>query len=243
MKFNNVVYLTIIIYFTVIAYNNVYAFDSCEPSDIVEFEVDLFYDIIPMQTSLLEKLFGSGRANNSKMKLIVNLPQTIEKRQEITKLEYEPLPSKVYMENKNKYAEYILSLPKEETRLKIHIEAKAFRYNLATAINEPDKRLFDGPNLDLYLLHESMIEKNDPNIQDIAKSLQGQTELDIVKNIYKYVIQNLSVDLSKIKGMGAAKTAEIKKGMCIDYCDLFVALCRAKDIPAKVVASYKPNLL
>jgi hypothetical protein len=241
MKVHNVVYLTIIIYFAVIAYNNVYASDPCEPSDIVEFEVDVFYDIVPKRTSLLENLFGSGRANSSKMKLTVNLPQTIENRQKITKLEFEPLPSRVFVENNHKYAEYIMSIPKEKTRLQIHIEAQAFRYSLAIATNEPDKRIFDGPNLDIYLLHERMIEKDDPTIQDIAKRLQGQTELDIVKNIYKYIISNLSVDLSKLKGIGAAKTAKTKKGMCIDYCDLFVALCRAKDIPARVAAGYKPD--
>jgi hypothetical protein len=240
MKVRNVVYLIVIIYFVVLVNNNVYAFDPCELSDIVEIEVDLFYDIIPKRSSFLDHLFGSSRANRSDMKLIVNLPQTIKNRQEITKLKFEPLPSRIFIENSNKYAEYIFPLPKVKTQLKIHIEAKTSQYNLAIAIKESNKRLFDDPNLNLYLQHERMIEKDDPIIRDIAESLQGQTELDIVKNIYKYVISNLSFDASKLKGVGAVKTAQTKTGMCIDYCDLFVALCRAKNIPARVVAGYKP---
>lgn len=239
MKVRNVVYLTVIICLVVIVNNIAYAFDPCELSDIVEIEVDLFYDITPKQLSFLE-LYGSGRANRSEMKLIVNLPQTIKKRQEITKLEFEPLPSRIFIENSNKYAEYIFPLPKVKTRLKIHIEAKTSQYNLAIAIKESNKRLFDDSNLGLYLQRERMIEKDDPIIRDIAESLQGQTELDIVKNIYKYANLNLSFDLSKLKGVGAVKTVQTKTGMCIDYCDLFVALCRAKNIPARVVAGYKP---
>ena len=240
MKVRNVVYLTVIIFSTVIVNHNVYAFDPCELSDTEEIEVDLFYDFIPKHSSSLESPLDSNQANRSAMKLIVNLPQTIKNRQEITKLEFEPLPSKIFIENNNKYAEYILPLPKIKTRLKIHIEAKTSKYNLAIAIKEHNKRLFDDPNLDLYLQHERMIEKDDPIIRDIAESLQGQTKLDIVKNIYKYVILNLSFDVSKLKGVGAAKTAQTKTGMCIDYCDLFVALCRAKNIPARVVAGYQP---
>jgi hypothetical protein len=240
MKIRNALYLAVIIHFIVTVYNNAYAFDPCEFPDHVEIEVDLFYDIIPKQSFFRDSLFGSERANRSEMKLIVNLPRTIKKRQEITKLEFEPLPSRLFIENGNKYAEYILPLPKVNTRLKIHIEAKTYRYDLATAINDPNKRLFDDSNLDLYLQHERMIEKDDPIIQDIAESLQGKTDLDIVKNIYKYVILNLSFDLSKLKGVGAVRTAQTKTGMCIDYCDLFVALCRAKNIPARVVAGYKP---
>jgi hypothetical protein len=220
--------------------NNVYAFDPCELSDIVEIEVDLFYDFIPKHPSSLEHLFRSSRVNRSEMRLIVNLPQTIKKRQEITKLKFEPLPSRIFIENSNKYAEYILPLPKIKTRLKIHIEAKTSQCNLAIAIKEPNKRLFDDPNLDLYLQHERMIEKDDPIIRDIAESLQGQTKLDIVKNIYKYIILISSFDSSRLKGVGAVKTAQTKTGMCIDYCDLFVALCRAKNIPARVVAGYTP---
>ncbi len=242
MKVRNIVYLIIIISFAVVVYNNVYASDPCELSDIVEIEVDLYYDIIPKQASFSDDLSGSDRTNRSGMKLRVNLPQTIKKRQEVTKLEFEPLPSRIFTENNNKYAEYILiPIPEVKTRFKIHIEAKTFQYNLAVAIEESNKRLFDDSNLDLYLQHERMIEKDDPIIRDLAEGLQGQTELDIVKNIYKYIILNLSFDLSKLKGVGAAKTAQTKTGMCIDYCDLFVALCRAKNIPARVVAGYEPN--
>ena len=240
MKTRNIICLSVIIFLGTAAYDNICASDSSKLSDVVEIEFDLFYEFIPKRTSPLKRLLNSVLGKRSEMKLMVNLPQTIEKRQEVTRLEFEPLPSRVFIENGNKYAEYVIPLPKEKTRLKIHVEAETFQYNLSVAINDPEERLFDDSNLDIYLRHERMIEKDDPVIRDIAEKLQGRTEVDIVKNIYKYVILNLSGDVSNPKGVGAVKTAEKKKGKCIDYSDLFVALCRAKNIPAKVVAGYAP---
>jgi hypothetical protein len=240
VKTCNTLCLIFIICFGITAHNNIFASDLSKLPDIVEIEYDLIYEFIPKRTSSLKRILNTVLGNRPEMKLIVNLPQTIEKRQKITKLEFEPLPSKVFIENGNKYAEYVIPLPKEMTRLKIHVEAETFQYNLSVAINDPNQRSFDDSNLDMYLQHERMIEKDDPVIRDIAEKLQGKTEVDIVKNIYKYVILNLSGDVSNPKGVGAVKTVKIKRGKCIDYSDLFVALCRAKNIPARVVAGYSP---
>jgi transglutaminase-like putative cysteine protease len=40
------------------------------------------------------------------------------------------------------------------------------------------------------------------------------------------------------KALGAVKAAQQKKGDCSEYSDLFVALCRAKNIPARVATGY-----
>lgn len=206
--------------------------------DCTEIEFDLCYEITPTPKSLKERFLRFLGAKERGMKLIVNVPQTIKGKQEITKLAFDPSPTKIFVENGNKYAEYILLVPKEKTRMKIQIEAKVFQYDLATAMKKTNQDSLLKPNLNRFLRHERMIEKNDPVIQNIAQTIQGQTELDIVKNIYRYVISNLTVDASKFRGVGAVETAQKKRGMCIDYCDLFVAICRAKSIPARVAAGY-----
>lgn len=203
-----------------------------------EIELDLFYEIIPKPKSRKERFLRFFGAKEMGMKLIVNLPQTIRGKQEVTKLTFEPSPSKVFTENGNKYAEYILLIPREKTRMKIHIEAKVSRYDLATAMKKLSQDSLPESNLKPFLQHERMIKKNDPVIQNVAQTIQGETELDTVKNIYRYVISNITPDASKPKGVGAVKTMQIKRGKCIDYCDLFVALCRAKNIPARVAAGY-----
>ena len=37
---------------------------------------------------------------------------------------------------------------------------------------------------------------------------------------------------------GAVKAAQLGKGDCTEYSDLFVALCRARNIPARVISGY-----
>ncbi|MBN2180768.1 MAG: transglutaminase domain-containing protein [Sedimentisphaerales bacterium] len=208
-----------------------------ELDDSTDIAFVLSYEITPQKKS------PPGRENAvmKQIKFMINLPQTIERRQEITKLVTEPQPSRTFMENGNKYAEYDLPIPKEKIVIKIRIEAKVFRYDLAAAMKNQNPDSLSQAELKPFLKHERMIEKDDTVIQKISQTIDGGTELEIVKKIYKYVIRNLTIDASRAKGVGAAETARTKKGKCIDYCDLFVALCRAKNIPARVAAGYRTN--
>jgi hypothetical protein len=119
------------------------------------------------------------------------------------------------------------------------VEGKVFRYDLATAMARGHGAAVEEPNMAVYLKAERMLECNDDLIQQLAKNITGPNEIDVVHNIYHFVISYLDIDVSKAKGVGAAKTANSKKGMCIDYCDLFTAICRAKGIPARVVGGYQ----
>ena len=213
------------------------ALEFPELDDSTEIAFVLSYEIARVK----EYISGSKVASGKKFKLTVNLPQTIEGRQEITKIAFEPLPSRTFIKNGNKYAEYDIPGPKDKTVIKIRVEAKAMRYDLATAVQEKNRESLSHAELEPFLRHERMIEKNDPAIWKISGTIEGKTEVETVKKIYKYVIRNLTIDASRSKGVGAAKTAQTKKGKCIDYCDLFVALCRAKNIPSRVVAGYKTN--
>jgi hypothetical protein len=200
-----------------------------------EFEIDVIYTIVPQP----EPLFGLFRSKRPDMKLIVNLPQTIPNFQIINIISFDPEPSKKFFKNGNYYAEYTLTVPKEKKSLGIHIEAIVYQYDLATAMKKIKTPPAPDPNLQQFLINERMIEKDDPLIQKIAQEISGGNDLEVVKEIHRYIIKYLDVDVSKAKGVGAAKTAQTKKGMCIDYCDLFVALCRAKNIPARVTAGYQ----
>jgi hypothetical protein len=209
-------------------------------SDITETEFVISYDVERMQTSWMNSLFGGISSQTSKkMKLWINLPQTIPSKQEVIKISFQPEPSRHFKENGNDYVEYEFDVPKKAAHFKIRIQAKIVRSNLVTIIHSNSATTVADPNLDPYLVHERMIEKDHPLIQELASTISGEDTLDTVRKIYHFVPTYVSVDLTKVKGVGAARTAETKKGMCIDYCDLFVALCRAKDIPARVAAGFK----
>ena len=45
-------------------------------------------------------------------------------------------------------------------------------------------------------------------------------------------------DISRDKSVGALQALKTGRGKCQDYCDFFVALCRASDIPARAINGY-----
>jgi transglutaminase-like putative cysteine protease len=209
-------------------------------SNITETEFVISYDVEGRHKSWLDSLFKRSSSQKSRtMKLWVNLPQPIPGKQEVTKISFQPEPSRHFKKNGNDYVEYEFDVPKKTAHFEIIIQAKISQRNLSTIIHSGSATTEADPNLDSNLIHERMIEKDHPLIQELASKINGENRLDTIREIYHFVPTYLSIDLTKVKGVGAARTAETKKGMCIDYCDLFVALCRAKNIPARVVAGFK----
>ena len=208
-----------------------------DAADSNEIEYKVCYDFKP-RLKWHQTLF---RVKPFETVLTVNLPKTIPSKQEIIEIKFDPEPDRVFSQSGNDYADFAVSVGKKEVNIKIHVRANVFRYDLATAMKQGQKPSENEPNLTLFLQPERMIESNDAPIQKLAEDINGTSELEIVRSIYDFVISYLEVDVSRLKGIGAAKTAWEKKGMCIDYCDLFVALCRARQIPARVVAGYRAH--
>ncbi len=188
-------------------------------------ELDLSYDFfVPGETF--------------RISFIVVLPRTIPGRQKILGIKYSPKPSRVFHENGNRYAEFVFIKPDKRMKVKISIRAELLRYDLLTAREKREQDLSESPGFKDFLKQEKHIEKYHPQIQQIAKNIDGQTEIDIVKNIYNYVIDSLEYTLHGRKDWGAVKALQQKKGDCSEYSDLFVAICRAKNIPARVATGY-----
>jgi len=153
-------------------------------------------------------------------------------------MDFSQKPSRVFTENGNVYAEFTFVKPKEHFKLQLSVKAELFRYDLATALRSREKILSKDLAVKEFLKQETYIEKDDPKIQQIAKTITGQDEIGTVKKLYSYVIGNLEYTGLGKKQLGALKALQLKKGDCSEYSDLFVALCRAKEIPARVVTGY-----
>lgn len=175
--------------------------------------------------------------NTSKIKFVVALPRTIPNRQEIW-IEYSKKPSKVFGEKGNHYAEFVFIKPKEQFELTITIKADLFRYDLCIAQKELNTNLSKNPNFEDFLKPEKYIEVDHPQIQEIAKNIAALDEVDAVKSIYNYVIDNIEYGGFNKDALGAVKANQQKKGDCTEYSDLFVALCRANNIPARAISGY-----
>jgi transglutaminase-like putative cysteine protease len=176
--------------------------------------------------------------NTANVRLVTLVPRTMQDRQRILGVSWSEKPLRVFVKDGSCYAEFMFAEPKKRFEVEINIEAKLFRYDLSTARNSQRQRFSEEPSLNTFLRQEKYIEKDHPQIQQIAESLLGRDEMATVKNVYSYVLENLEYAGRSKKDLGALKAAQKKRGDCSEYADLFVALCRALDIPARVITGY-----
>ncbi|MHC4364614.1 MAG: transglutaminase-like domain-containing protein [Planctomycetota bacterium] len=194
-----------------------------KPANSDQVEFDLCYDF-------------SIQAMPSKLNFVILIPKTIPDRQKILDIKYSTEPEKVFSKNGNTYAEFVFPKPKTQFQLKISVKALLYRYDLSTA-QEKQEGTTEKIKINDFLKHEPYIEKDDPTIQQVAENINGQTETETARNIYEYITNHLKY-VPRTDELGAAKALQKKQGDCIEYADLFVALCRAKNIPARVVKGY-----
>ena len=77
---------------------------------------------------------------------------------------------------------------------------------------------------------------------DLAKDTYS--DLDVVQNIYNYVINNISYDTEKAQNVSYGYVPDIddtlssKKGICFDYAALMTSMLRSQNIPTKLEVGY-----
>lgn len=78
----------------------------------------------------------------------------------------------------------------------------------------------------------------------------ANTEMDVVTNIYNFIVENISYDKNKAKTIGTDyfpnpdETLNSQSGICIDYAALAAAMLRSQGIPTKLITGYvAPNNL
>lgn len=98
----------------------------------------------------------------------------------------------------------------------------------------------DSEEVQLYTKAERYIESDDPQIIALADSLvDSETDsYQIVKAFYDYIVDTAEYELLGQGLNGAKYLLDNGEGECGDYSALFIALCRAKGIPARPVVGY-----
>ncbi|HUW21901.1 MAG TPA: transglutaminase-like domain-containing protein [Candidatus Bathyarchaeia archaeon] len=96
---------------------------------------------------------------------------------------------------------------------------------------------FDAEILERDLLAKKYWEVNEPKINALA------AELKQVDKIYRFVVDHLYYDYNQIDNETVRKGALFalenpKASICMEFTDLFVALCRAAGIPARELNGY-----
>jgi transglutaminase-like putative cysteine protease len=170
---------------------------------------------------------------NSRVELTVLVPQSIDRRQTVTDISYDPQPSEVFYEGDNYYARFIFINPTEDLDVIITGKAALFSYDLTDAMGmeKPSQE----ESLDRYLISELFIEKDSPLIIEAAENIEGQDDLELVEGLFDYVVKNTYYGEYSPRESGAEMTLKRRGGTCVDFSDLLVALCRTRGIPAKTI--------
>ena len=94
----------------------------------------------------------------------------------------------------------------------------------------------------MFVKPQTAVECDNEEIITKAKELAYGLSSDYkrAKRIFEFVNTTMNYDASdKVSNKGAVSALETKKGQCYDYATLYAALCRAIDIPCKVIIGYK----
>ncbi len=230
MNYKKTIYYTILVCFSVLFTCNIaYSWQYVGTPDVSENGPKG----IPVTCKMSNIISVPGKTYSVRM--IAQIPESIPNIQKINRVEYSVEPRRYFSRNGDKYAEIIINNPDKIAKVEITIFAELFRYDLQTALSDKKKNQLQETGLEEFLKDETFIEKNDIKISEIAAGIKGTSEIEIVRNIYNYVIDNMEYLMQGKKDRGALYAVKHKKGDCSEYSDLFVALCRAKKIPARVV--------
>jgi transglutaminase-like putative cysteine protease len=102
-----------------------------------------------------------------------------------------------------------------------------------TEINDDNK---------LFLEPQTRVESDNSEIIEKAEELtKGKTsDYKKAQAIYEFVNLELTYDTDdKYSNKGALSALRNKRGVCEEYATLFVALCRAENIPARLIEGYR----
>ncbi|MHB1254395.1 MAG: transglutaminase-like domain-containing protein [Candidatus Humimicrobiaceae bacterium] len=178
--------------------------------------------------------------NISVIDFAVIIPKDYKGRQEIINSEYSIEPKRIFDDGTCTYAEFEINDPEQNFEINIMDEMILYQYGLDNALKSGNKDV-DAKDLFNYRISEKYIEKDDKSIIEIANSFEGEDTYALVEAIYNYVMDNMEWVEYIPEDVGAKAALIDKQGDCTSYSDLFIALLRARGIPARISEGYTIN--
>ena len=93
-------------------------------------------------------------------------------------------------------------------------------------------------NLKVFLKPEKYVESTGHQLAKLASNLRAPKLVETAEKTFFWVAGNIEYTDYSVNGQGVSRTLQQKKGDCTEFADIFVALTRANDIPARGMAGY-----
>ena len=152
--------------------------------------------------------------------------------------------------NGSTYQRY--TLPSANTYYAIPLQMGSGSYQVSVLINISGTSYaaaasvqFDVSLADNYYTYPNIYANYTPDSASVRKAygltMNAGSDLDQIKSIYNFIISNISYDYAKASSVTSSyvpdpdATLASRSGICFDYACLMATMCRAVNIPCKVV--------
>lgn len=176
--------------------------------------------------------------------LPVTLPLPLENYQEVSLSDISPKPIRLKKDLDGNIIASFKVGGKKSFAVKVIGKAKVYTRETNSTVYEADSIMPKG--LSKFITSQPYWETQDRKILELARNLTNK-DRSIAQNalaLYTYVTKNILYDFDRAKAdlnqprKGALQTLTDKKGLCLDFTDLFITLARSAGIPAREVDGY-----
>lgn len=171
------------------------------------------------------------------------IPESITRRQLIRDVEFSHTPEYQYSIQGATFARFEFKKPREPIEVSMRITAELYDadfHSLRTRslLHQQKLEVPAVPDLDQWLICEKFIETDASEIQKAAKPLLGKDIEETLRNTMEFVVTSIRQYQYHSGDKGALWALQSGTGDCTEFSDLFVALARANNIPARVCEGY-----
>jgi transglutaminase-like putative cysteine protease len=156
----------------------------------------------------------------------------------IREMTFKPDPAELGEDNGDRFARFELAHPSNGDVIYVRFVADLYEADLTTATQLPTRlRQLAIPDRDRWLRDEPLIETNDPLIKKAAKAIAGNNEIQTITAMLNGMALTMSYEAEPGE-LGAVGLLKAGTGKCADFANLFVAICRAKHVPARPINGF-----
>ena len=185
-------------------------------------------------------IYFNGDMTNINLK--INLPQDVPNRQKVANVTITPQPQKIETKDGEKYAIIHFSSAPEKIIVSISGDAVVRTYNLENAlkVNKNIDGALSEEDKQYYLRADKGLDVDNSYMIRVANGIETATnDVDTVKNIFDFVVNHMRYNKNEVNvDKGSLLAMQSGTGVCEEFSNLFVTLCRIKGIPARVITGF-----